>query len=485
MVDRFTNIGKTVRYDADKKSFLLWAQDEGKPVHGGYLTAIGQQQSYDRSRVVRSMMPSGFLACGRRTIIGRAEDALPGDLVCGAIAADSATFYLYAPDEEYVVNVGGHLVTLYHILGNSAGAASPPSADYLAIKLPAAPTATDSNRFDLVFLEVWRQEVNSSDTIYYHGSVDSGEAALVNDLTDSRESRGQVNAALQLRSRIRVVSGIDYATHPRGMSDVTNVKGRGYKAANTTYTFTVQDDPGLWRHDANAAGILAGTVFYDASEGTIDGGFITGITPSTRIGVIRSITPSSTQTLTAFYNWSPSLIPPLPATLAVEMLAMEDVLWTSNLGTGGGTIGQPWTNPLLHIPESVSITSDRSLTNVKGLDITSFKISVGLLRMPIRGETPWELITSLTSPTTDGEGRPFYAQANQEVAAFAEPLLTIQWHRTARFGIARVLTTAGQFYKGDLVLVGLTETASSRQNRVGIRTSDSTFAAFAIPLRAL
>ena len=787
MAEHFANSTRSTPYDAARKSFVLWTQGEQQPVHGGFLTAIGQQQAYDRARLGAALMPSGFLAVGRRAIAARDDtDIAVGDLVCGSTATDANTFYMYAPDEVYQVVVGGHLATLYHVLGG--GATSSPSDDYVSIQLPAAPTATGTGRFDLVFLEVWRAELDESDTIYAWGSVDSGESHLTNDLVDADEALGRVNTAVQLRSRIRIETGVDYASHPHGLSDTTNVKARAAQTSDTTYTYARHpSDPGLWRtgdgsasartalgtidgyclaipiavvhrrnqanwffgnnpngadaladatttrpdnlrydqiapndvddlrlwvspggHEnyrlmrrgqqgvmgstlrgglrqddqvsnavawgnellrrdqlsgngarrrwSNAAGTQEAVGFLDngsndtdlsdalaythstrtvtldatdfhadatiadatptlrwvsngntaaitsagwsglgtatatavlnssnsnyqssgtfcvefevsmpqttglsripsalheaslgstdcyladdlddlnltnltatgslgilvdrgtrgvhevarrasltantsgvaraagrvlaTSSGTIAGCLVTGLSSGQAINVVATHTPAATDTLTVFYDHRPPLIPPLPATLKVDMIAMEDALWVSNLGTGGGTRGQPWRNPLLHIPETLAgVTSDRALVNMTSLDVDGFgSFNLGLIRLPYRWEVPWEPMTTLMDVGEDDEGRPYYATANQAVAAYGDPLVTAQQHRTVRFGLARVTETAGAFGLGELVLVGLTETANSRINRVGITDAASTFCAFCIPLKAL
>lgn len=783
MVDRLSNIDHSHYFDAAKRSFLLWTQDERDPVHARFLTAIGQQQSYDRAQLVRELMPSGFLAVGRPPIAARDQTPhTPGDLVCGVwpeVAADHTDhnqFYLYAPDERYRVCVAGHLLTLYHVLGN--GATRPTgqdglSDDYLAIKLDDAPATGAA--FDFVFLEVWREEINSTDPVYTYGSVDSGEAPQSNQLLDSREVRRAVNTALVLRSRIRVVRIEDQT----GFSN-DRVFARGAQAADTTFAFTPDPtDPGLWRagsgseqdgttlgttdgyslaipialvrrrnqgqapwaydtnlhgstgrpdglthtriapkditdlrrwvrpggHDyprliaegtrsvlgatrgnprlqrdeitigrnapvrrrwsnapgtvqavgfivngaddddlamavrfsqatkaitlsaeasfganaqiaatptlrwassgalvvltsagwsgletatatctiddggadyeatgticvefevqgvpaepdlsrtlsripdtlhaasidsasfncyiaedrmdltvanlgthaygilvdrasrgvvdvvkrstltaANAQGIArAPGLVLNAASGTPAGCLVTGLTAGDTPQVVHTYTPQATNTLTVYYDYRPPLTGPLPATLAIEMLAMDNELWVSNLGTGGGSAGQPWRNPLQHLPTPPgvgAIINDSVLSNRVALDLPGFgALNTGLVRTLVRWETPWEEITELSSPVvSDPEGRPCYRAANQAMIAYGAPLLTAQWHRTVRFGLARVRTAAGAFAKGELVLVGFIETANSNLCRVGITTKPSRYAALVVPLNAL
>ena len=134
------------------------------------------------------------------------------------------------------------------------------------------------------------------------------------------------------------------------------------------------------------------------------------------------------------------------------------------------------------------VTAEHQLVNDPPLDVSGFgAFSPGLVRLPYRWEAPWEPLITLTDAAEDGEGRPHYGTANQTVAAYGDPLVTAQRHRTVRFGLARVVETAGVFGQGELVLVGLTETADANTliNRAGITDAASTFCAFCIPLKAL
>ena len=107
------------------------------------------------------------------------------------------------------------------------------------------------------------------------------------------------------------------------------------------------------------------------------------------------------------------------------------------------------------------------------------------MHLPMLTTMPWDLITELSGPATDGEGRPYYAQADATYVAQGQSLSETQWHRTAQWGLARAPATSGAFLKDELVLLCFTETSEVVTNRAGITdASGSSFAVAVYPLRA-
>lgn len=112
---------------------------------------------------------------------------------------------------------------------------------------------------------------------------------------------------------------------------------------------------------ANGNGIAKSTGYILAtSAGTISGGIVTGLSAAQSINVVYAMTPGTSDKIWIYYSFVPPQSPTLPSTLSVKMLHVEDRMLSSNLGTGGGNDGQPFFNPLLHIPENSA--SQKTLT---------------------------------------------------------------------------------------------------------------------------
>ena len=247
-VDKISEVGRSPLFDPRERSQSFWAQKEDHHLHAGFLNISQQIQEYNRSEFIRSISHSGIMTVGDREIKDRSDSLfLPGDTVTGNSLNDRNTFYIYAPGKQYKAIVNGWVITLYNILGNGALDTSRPNPDHIAIRLPDPPSS--GNRFDFIFLEVWREEIDSEDTIHPIGNVDTASGDITNDISESREPEGEVNAIVEIRSKIRVISGIDYETHPLGFSDTSSVFARGPKSSDTTRTFSHRadfGDSGLW-----------------------------------------------------------------------------------------------------------------------------------------------------------------------------------------------------------------------------------------------
>lgn len=640
MTDHLNNINKSPVFSPEKRSQAFWTYHENRPLRAGELVNNQQIQEYERQRLIDILAPSGFLQVGDRTIKDRSiSDIQAGDIVVGSSGSDADRFYIYAPDEQYKAIVNGWPITLYNIHAN--GASSSPGDDYISIGLSSAPSS--GSRFDLVFLEVWREELNSSDTIYPWGNVDTEESIITNDIDDNRYS-GSINSIVAIRSRIRVVDNIDYANNPLGMTD-SSVTARGGGSSSSSLSFSYQGR-GLWRagdgnsssrtalnstdgyvysipiavifrrnqsnwnaasnpNGAEAIGTTAtrpdglsyneieardiddirthallqhdfegttrqyrdlmarntlrlglrqeGTVWgneilkiesfsgngsrrtWFGADGldkvpseihsatfTISGSIINGIIIEDREPILsdfpnngdrgvviegrsRSIanvvrrsgnninnhTLASGDSITINYSYRPSLTPTLPTTLSIEMLYVEPTIITSNLGTGGGNKGQPYLNPLIHVPESTSAHAieptrpDDSLNNSSDLTISDFGGNWGNINMPALFQMPWDLINTLSSSNTDNEDRTYYGASNSPYMAMGQVLAAGQWHRTAQFGLAKIKTTNGVFLKDELILICFSETTDSINNRVGIDDAAGSLVVGVYPLRIM
>jgi len=112
----------------------------------------------------------------------------------------------------------------------------------LIIDLAAPPSS--GTRQDLVFLEVWYQEVlpldtnykPSSTTVYGYGNIQYGGTNPDDDMYFSPVGT-DTTQRVQLQYRIRVVSGVDFVGFPDGVGDTGNVKAQANNASPTAYSF--------------------------------------------------------------------------------------------------------------------------------------------------------------------------------------------------------------------------------------------------------
>lgn len=184
----------------------------------------------------------------------------------GAVSYD---FEAYRPLDVFV---GGLHVRLF----NEKVAGITGRANEVTWGLPDAPTT--GYRVDLLWLEVWLQNVpRSAPTFYEYGAVGSNAATLSS--ADNPTLRGNVGFwggnngdYFQLRHRLRVTSGVNPDLNPFGMSDAaalaqggnTSVMGAGAYSGFVSATKSTRRDPGLW-----VAGDGSGA--SKAAQGTIDG----------------------------------------------------------------------------------------------------------------------------------------------------------------------------------------------------------------------
>lgn len=114
--------------------------------------------------------------------------------------------------------------------------------DQNTITLPNPPLS--GNRKDLVFLEVWFQEIKGSDNLHNLGGVESG--ILTNKVLDNRYGV-ETSRRVQLKWRIRTVENVNTTLFPNGVDDNSAVSAWGGNNSNTGYIFTKsQEDEGLF-----------------------------------------------------------------------------------------------------------------------------------------------------------------------------------------------------------------------------------------------
>jgi hypothetical protein len=92
-------------------------------------------------------------------------------------------------------------------------------------KVALDPPPTTGSRDDLVFLEVWKEEIDSTETIYSKGQA--GGTTITNYLQDSRVG-SETSKRVQLKWRLRAVAGVDFNTYTDDGMAKTNTRGTIY-----------------------------------------------------------------------------------------------------------------------------------------------------------------------------------------------------------------------------------------------------------------
>jgi len=132
----------------------------------------------------------------------------------------------------------------------------------VVVVLPPAPNT--GNREDLVFLEMWREIIDSTSNITPFGNTQYADGVVANDLEDVNIGR-ETTQRVQLRFRFRTETNIDFIAFRNGLGEQT-IFAQGAKA-NPVPGFpfnTVDTDPGLFK-----AG--DGSTTAQSDLGTIDG----------------------------------------------------------------------------------------------------------------------------------------------------------------------------------------------------------------------
>lgn len=144
------------------------------------------------------------------------------------------------------------------LFNEAGGNASTGAVNDVTWNLPAAPAA--GSRVDLLWLEVWVQNVSrSSPTFYPYGAVGSLASALNTPEDASLAGTvgfhgGNGGDYFQLQHRLRVTAGVNPELNQFGMSDALVLARGGSNSPQAGYTFTngtkgamaALRDPGIW-----------------------------------------------------------------------------------------------------------------------------------------------------------------------------------------------------------------------------------------------
>ena len=101
-------------------------------------------------------------------------------------------------------------------------------------------------REDLVFLEVWRQLINTGDIIYKYGNTQYAGTNYTNDLIDP-DVTIETSKRIALRYRIRTFVGVDFYAYKSGLGFPSISAQANNSTPTTGYPFIKStDDPGLY-----------------------------------------------------------------------------------------------------------------------------------------------------------------------------------------------------------------------------------------------
>ena len=127
----------------------------------------------------------------------------------------------------------------------------------ILLKLPPPPVS--SPRYDLIYLEVWFEELDcfNNNSIKYYGGMENDESSKL--LPDARLNV-ETTHRIQLKWDLRVVQGTQYITDkivkPKGKSSNNN-----YVLANSILDKTFSKDPNIYVSINNLDGTLDGTYY--------------------------------------------------------------------------------------------------------------------------------------------------------------------------------------------------------------------------------
>jgi hypothetical protein len=179
-----------------------------------------------------SIYPSGFLPANNPFSIGYDPT---GEAYSVNITNTPNTFIVQnSLNKPFRFNLLGDFVEI--------GGTNSSDPSKLVITLPAAPGT--GSRQDLVILELWYMQLEplvslgkpSATTIYPYGNVQSGITPMEDEIYFSPIGTS-TTARIQLQYRIRVVTGVNFGSHPDGVTDTSTVFAQGSMAYPTSYTF--------------------------------------------------------------------------------------------------------------------------------------------------------------------------------------------------------------------------------------------------------
>ena len=192
----------------------------------------------------------------------------------------------------------------------------------------------------------------------------------------------------------------------------------------------------------------------------------------------------------SYYRTPYQSVPTLPATLTVELVTKPEVVYVSNLGTGGGMEGDPYTSPIYHIPvNDTAVTDDTIFNNFDPMVFNNFSVDTGFVQMPVHIPARIGLGVTFSNPLKDAQGRSFYGSCSQELLYRTEGMTVGQNRKIYVAMVARVTgVPSTQFTVGEYLMVVMSRNvyASEAENYTGyVGGTGSAIAVYRLPNKPL
>lgn len=197
----------------------------------------------------------------------------------------------------------------------------------------------------------------------------------------------------------------------------------------------------------------------------------------------------STGTLTVGYNYVPSQCQNLSNTLTIEPISGPLNLYVSNLGSGGGAEGEPYSLPLEHIPvNSATIMNDQIFNNFVQMQLANYMVSGGFMQLPVN--VPGSFLGSpitLSGVTQDSQERIFYSACSRELVFETEGLQLAVPRKVYLPLVARVQGGNSLFMNGEYILVIFSRPViSDKGNKTGyFANGNCSISVYRLPNRPL
>ena len=267
-----------------------------------------------------------------------------------------------------------------------------------------------------------------------------------------------------LGTNIRNGAAVDFSSRLRGIhnftrSDTVVLSSPSYSTGYPTTTSVLG-----WSSTDSAAGLnhavawtQLGMINVDVARNS-DLHKITLVpnVPTTLDATIQLLIKETilTGSLRVGYNYTPYQSQnSLPLELVIEPIQGPLNIYASNLGSGGGTDGEPYELPLEHLPVNSDLADDKIFSNTVQLQLANYFVSSGFIQIPIT--VPGSLGSSITlsSQALDKQNRSFYSVCSKELKFVGEGLQLAVPRKVYLPIIARVKEGNSVFMNGEYILV--------------------------------